>query len=78
MLRPTDDDVAASASGTGRHSRIKAAGQALELICQAIGPNAALVLLWDQFERVAARLEEDRGQVRWVLGYYRILALHGG
>ncbi len=58
-MRPTDDDVAAAASGSGRHARLRAASQAIELVCREIGPNASLVLLWDQFERVAAKLEED-------------------
>jgi hypothetical protein len=58
-MRPNDDDVAAAASGSGRHTRLRAAGQAIELICREIGDRAALVLLWDRFEQIAAKSKED-------------------
>ena len=50
----------ATAGGGRRTQQITAASAAIWLIARQIGRNAALVVLWDAFERVAAAtIEED-------------------
>jgi hypothetical protein len=41
----TDADISIATSGNSREARLQAAASAIAMICQEIGPAAALVLL---------------------------------
>jgi hypothetical protein len=56
----TDAIVSTATAGGVRERQIKAASEAIRLIAQQLGDDVAMILLWAEFETIAARLEGAR------------------